>query len=123
MTETVFFDENNVKVTNARFIANNQTYAMSGVTSVRSTMAPAEVKGYLIGIGIGLIMLFALEGAAKLFGVVVAGVAIWLMISAKSTHWVTLVTSAAESRALESKDELFINRVVEALNDAIIHRG
>jgi hypothetical protein len=123
MTETVFFDENNVKVTNARFISNGQTYAMSGVTSVRSTMAPAEIKGYLIAIGIGLIMLFALDGAAKLLGIVVAGVAVWLLMNAKSTHWVTLVTAAAESRALESNDEAFINRVVEALNDAIVHRG
>ena len=123
MSETVFFDENNVKVTNARFIANGQTYAMSGVTSVRSTMAPAEIKGYLIGIAVGLLMLIALDGAAKLIGVVIAGLAGWMLMNAKSTHWVTLVTAAAESRALESKDEGFINKVVEALNDAIVHRG
>ena len=123
MAETVFFDENNVKVTNARFIANGQTYAMSGVTSVRSTMAPAEIKGYLVGIGVGLLLLIALDGAAKLIGIVVAGLAGWMLMNAKSTHWVTLVTAAAESRALESQDESFINKVVEALNDAIVHRG
>ena len=123
MAETVFFDENNVKVTNARFIANGQTYAMSGVTSVRSTMAPAEIKGYLVGIGVGLLLLIALDGAAKLIGIVVAGLAGWMLMNAKSTHWVTLVTAAAESRALESQDESFINKVVEALNDVIVHRG
>ena len=33
--ETTFFEQGNVKVTNARFIVPSQTYAMSDITSVK----------------------------------------------------------------------------------------
>ncbi|EGR0495346.1 hypothetical protein RYY30_003524 [Vibrio cholerae] len=35
MEEKIFFESNDVKVTNSRFITGNQTYAMSNVTSVK----------------------------------------------------------------------------------------
>lgn len=41
MEEKSFYNEGGVSVSNSRFIAGGQTYAMSGVTSVKSFTAAA----------------------------------------------------------------------------------
>ena len=86
MTEEVFFEQGSVKVTNARFIVNAQTYAMNGVTSVKSNVVPPNRTGVLVAIGIGLLMLFAGEGAMRLVGLAVAGAAGWYLTQQKSLH-------------------------------------
>lgn len=41
MDERVFLEENNIAVTNARFVVSGQTYAMSGIISVESSSPPS----------------------------------------------------------------------------------
>ncbi len=123
MTEQVFFEQGNVKVTNARFIVSAQTYAMNGVTSVKSNVVPPSRNGPLIAIGIGLLLLVAAEGAMKIAGLLVAGFGAWLFSQQKSTHSVYLSSASGEVQALSGTDEGFINSVVHALNEALVHRG
>ncbi|MGA9580901.1 MAG: DUF6232 family protein [Allosphingosinicella sp.] len=124
MSEQVFFEQGNVKVTNARFIVNSQTYAMNGVTSVKSSVVPPSRGGAIIAIGLGLIMVFAAEGAGKIFGVAIAAAAgAWFLSQQKSTHSVYLSSASGEVQALSDTDEGFISSVVHALNEALIHRG
>jgi len=123
MEEKIFFDQAGVQVTNARFIVQGQTYAMSGVTSVKSSITPPKYGGFVAAILIGLIMLIALEGAAKILGLVVAGVAGWLMTQQKSTHAVFLSSASGEVQALADTNEDYIRGVLGALNDALVFRG
>lgn len=123
MSETVFFDESGVKVTNARFIVHGQTYAMSGVTSVKASVTPPSYGGFLVAILVGIVMLVALDGGAKILGLVVAGVAGWLMTQQKATHAVYLSSASGEVQALSDVNESYINGVIGALNEALIHRG
>jgi hypothetical protein len=123
MTEQIFFEQANVKVTNARFIVNSQTYAMNGVTSVKSNVVPPSRTGALIAIGVGLMMLFAAEGAMKIVGLAIAGAGAWFLSQQKSTHSVYLSSASGEVQALSNTDEDFINSVVHALNEALVHRG
>lgn len=123
MEEKVFFECGDTRVTNARFVLAGKTFAMNGVTSVRQSMAPASIKGPLIAIAVGLLILIAASGSGKLIGVVVAGLGVWMLISQKSTHYVFLSSASGEQQALESKDQSYIDGVVSALNDALIHRG
>ncbi len=119
MEETVVFEEANVKVTNARFIVDGQTYAMNGVTSVKQfEKKPARIAPIVVGI-IGLATL----GASVIFGILilVAAAVIWMM--QKARYSVLLQTSSGSSQALASPDRAYIARVVAALNDAIISRG
>ena len=48
MEETFFFNDRSVSVSNARFIANGQTYAMSGITSVKTFREDPSYQGPII---------------------------------------------------------------------------
>ena len=128
-TEEKFLSEGNVLVTNARFVVNSQTYALSGVTSVKSLVETPDNVGPIIGVILGFVMAISAFGkgsvewglvAIGLVFVTVAGLILW---SQKPTHHLVLRTSSGEVRAISSRDGEFIVRVVAALNDAIIARG
>jgi hypothetical protein len=123
MGEQVFFEERGVKVTNARFIVDAHTYAMNGVTSVKSTIVPPDRGKFVVGILIGLAILFAASGAGRLLGLAVAGFCAWLLMQQKDTHAVMLSSASGEQQALSGTDADFIRGVIYALNEALIHRG
>lgn len=119
--ETVLFENNGVTVTNARFIVPSQTYAMAGITSVRFFTEKPSVLWPLLCFLIGL---FALGNSGNIWSValpILAGVA--LLVLRKPRHHVVLSVASGESRALNSKDKMFIAAVINALNDAIVSRG
>jgi type IV secretory pathway TrbF-like protein len=123
MQEEVFFDRDGVKVTNARFVVHAQTYAMNGVTSVKSHVTPPNRGGLIVAAIVGVLMVIVLSGAAKILGVAVAAGAIWMLTQQKSLHAVFLSSASGEVQALSNTDEDYINGVVNALNEALIHRG
>ena len=119
MDEELVFEEGEVKVTNARFVVTGQTYAMNGVTSVRQFVKkPNRVLPIVIGIAGLATFAGTFVGALILLGIAVA---LWMAM--KTEYSVLLSTAGGEARALSSKDQAYINRVVAALNDAIIKRG
>lgn len=126
MSEKVFLDEGEVKVTQARFIVPAQTYAMAGITSVASLKQDPSRKRpnrvMIIGF-IATLWGFSVSVSAGVIGLLVlaAGMAWWLL--QKPTYYVVLHSASGESRALKSKNGEWIARVVTALNDAIVARG
>lgn len=119
MQEQEFFNQGSVRVTSARFMVNGQTYAMTGVTSVkRGKKDPARGWPiFLLLLGCGLFF------AKPIFGVaLVAGSALWLFTQS-TEHTVMLSSASGEAEALTSTREGYINEIIEALNQAIIHRG
>ena len=122
MAEQTFFNENGVTVTNSRFITPGQTYAMSGVTSIRKLKITPSYKAPIITAIIGFISLgFGDSGIAIGILLIIAGIA-WFILN-KPTFVVVLSSASGEQEALSSKDEEFISRVVNALNEAIVARG
>ncbi|MBK7212103.1 MAG: QacE [Bacteroidales bacterium] len=116
--EKVFLDEKGVKVTSARFITFGKTHSMSGVTAVSSYIIKPNRKQPIILAVIGLIItIFHWSGL-----ILVAGaVAFWIM--QKNKYTVSLSSASGSEDALTDLDKDFILRVVDALNDAIVHRG
>ena len=99
-----------------------QTYAMSGITSVKAYRKdPSRTGPIILGI-LGLLGLLGgtevLPGALITLGIAVA----WWMIP-KPSFSVLLSSASGEAKALTSKDGACIDRVIRALNDAIVHRG
>ncbi|HLL30500.1 MAG TPA: DUF6232 family protein [Allosphingosinicella sp.] len=123
MSEQIFFEQGNVKVTNARFVVHSQTFAMNGVTSVKAGVVPPSRGGAIVAIGVGILMALGAEGAAKIVGIAVAAAGAWYLSQQKSTHLVYLSSASGEVKALSDTDESFINSVIHALNEALIHRG
>jgi ABC-type siderophore export system fused ATPase/permease subunit len=119
--EKIFFEEDDVSVSNSRFIVNGQTFAMGNVTSVKTGVEEAK-KGGAIVIGIiGLLLLFS--GKALLVSIIIIGVGILVFNAAQDKYSVVLSTSSGENQALTSGDKSYIEKVVVALNDAIVSQG
>lgn len=122
MEEKSFYNNNGVTVTNARFIVAGQTYTMSGVTSVKTGQTGQEDPSRTGPIVLGIVGLLALGGAWYI-GLPLIALAIYWWTQQKPTLPVVLSSSSGEAQALSSQDAAYIQAVVKALNNVIIHRG
>ncbi len=120
MAEQILLDESGVMVTSSRFIVPGETYVMSGVASVKTLKHSPSIKVPLILIAIGVIA--GVAGKEAIIGGIflIAGIAWWILQKPKYT--VVLSSASGEVEALTSKDNNFISRVVEALNETIVAR-
>ena len=123
MEEKSFFEQGGVKVTNARFIVNNQTYAMNGVTSVKSGETKPSRTGPIIVAVLGLGGLLSGSTGGVIVGLLLIAGAVYWWMQQKPTLTVLLSSSSGEAKALSSQDAPYINGVIAALNNALIHRG
>jgi hypothetical protein len=129
--ERVFYDAGGVKVTNTRFMVSNQTYAMSGITSVTTIVESPSRKGPIIMILIGVLGLIGTFTSQQqpppgtfVFVVALIAIGVWWWTRKKSTYHIVLNSASGEQRRLFSdKNHQVIEDVVQALNEAIVHRG
>ena len=123
MEEKIFFAQGSVSVSNSRFIVHGQTYVMNGVTSVKQVVNyPSKLWPFLTGLA-GFIIMFDGTARSIIFGGLILGAAIFWWIRQKPDWIVVLNSSSGETKALNSKDQAFINGVIQALNDSIVYRG
>jgi len=119
MDEKTFFEYEDVKVTNARFISGSQTYAMSNVTSVKAfEQKPNRLAGIVVLV-IGVSIAINTPAVGSL---IAAAAAIYLYLQ-KTVYHVMLATSGGETSALKTHQREYLQKVVAALNEAIVHRG
>ena len=124
-TEKTYFSNGKVTVTNTRFIVQAQTYAMSGVTSVKhqknspNRLFPlaALIAGFLLVAGAG-------KGGANIwqYAIFMSPGIVWLAVQ-RTYYSIQLSSASGEIRALVSKHAGFIKDVADALNQSIIERG
>lgn len=123
MEEKTFLNERGVTVTNARYIftvrKQPQTVALSGITSV--TTQKIDAKWFLI-------VPLAFFGMASVSSSLMAALVFWVIAGMvfmflKAKHIVVTTSASGASKGYTSKDGVFVTRVVDALNNAIISRG
>lgn len=125
--EKSFFQYEDVTVTNTRFMVGAQTFAMSNITSVQTLKQDPKRFWPTVFIILGGLYALAALGSDNAGGAVVgllfagAGVAWWLKV--KPMFHVMLRTSGGENKALSSEQREYIEKVVRALNEAIVARG
>lgn len=119
MQEVTFFTQGGVRVTNTRFVVDGQTFAMNNITSVkRGTTSPKRALPALLTlVGVWALAMRHTEGIA----LAVAGIA-WLAVQRPLYH-VTLHTAGGETNALTSKAKDYVDSIVTAVSNAIVHRG
>lgn len=120
MDEKPLLNEGGVVVTSVRFIVRAQTYAASGITSVKHLREEPSRGVELFFIIVGLV---ALASGNWPVGIGIFAITYFASRGRKPTFSVVLTSSSGEAKALSSDDEKFIGRVVTALNDAIVARG
>ena len=119
MAEKTFFDYDGVRVTSTRFIVDGQTYSMSNITSVTpEEQTPNRIIPALLILA-GVLLALAGYYVALLLSLV--GI-VWLKLQ-KTVYHVTLHTAGIETSALQTYQKEYLQKVVRALNDAIVYRG
>ena len=134
--ETIFLDERGVLVTNSRIVTpGGDTYSLSNVTSCKPRFTVHEgvdkKKGRLKqllfwgGIVVGIIAAIYVK---LMVGIVIAAIGIIASLFIKSTfnfnrYQIYLGSASGESQAIEDGDEAFIDRIAQAVNEAIVARG
>jgi len=137
--EETIFHEKDVWVTNKRFITDQQTVAVSSITSVetqtQSSFPFLPLVLFVLGafmILFGLIGLVTLSASSKytgmvlgVFGASMISLGVRLTKTTKTHHqyFIHLTTSSGRVRILPGTDKEFIDRVVNALNRAIVLRS
>ncbi|WP_176079348.1 DUF6232 family protein [Paraburkholderia tropica] len=130
-TEKLFLDLGDVKVTSARFVVPGQTFAMSGVTSVKHWRTPRKWIFGAVLLVIGFPGLLASAGAVGqeksigplLIGLVMPVLGAYLLWRGRPHSQVRLQSASGETKAFTSRDDALVRRIVSAISDAIVHRG
>lgn len=122
-TETTVFQEGGVTITNARAIFPNRTYAVAQISSVtagklKTSFGPAVLGVILVIVGLAL---FQVNILGALACIVIGGAITYFTVQPR--YAVLLYTAGGEAQAWVSSDRAHIQRVVDAINQAIIMRG
>lgn len=118
--ETTFYQDNSVTVTQSRYVTHSKTYAMRNISSVhifeieKSKVPPILI--ILSGIAILLLGIFWI-------GLILIILGLLISFTIKNEYSVRISTNAGEANSIISKNKEYIKKIVNALNDAIIHRG
>jgi len=119
MSEKQFFQYEDVQITNTRFVNGAQTYAMSNVTSIKSfEQKPKRIGGILV-----LLVGLAIAVNTAVAGLLIAASAVVYLVMQKTMYHVMLATAGGEVSALKTKQRDYLEKVVAALNEAIVYRG
>ena len=124
MAEQIFLERGRIKVTSARAIFDDQTYALSGITSVRGVKHRGLLAKacYLLALG-SVIVMFVKGGAAYFYMPVFIAGLVYLAEKILSQYVIVFSSASGEAKAYSSRDEGHIGDIVKAINDAIVHRG
>jgi len=113
MAEQTFYDQAGIKVTSNRLIFGQQTFQLSGITSVRAQENKPNRKGPIILMIVGLLCTAGIG--------TIAGIIWWF--TQKTTYSVMLVSAAGENPAYTCMDKNQIFQITNAINDAMAARG
>lgn len=120
-TEKVFYQDINVTVTQARFVSQSKTYAMSNISSVSIRRIARSIMGEIFLMLIGLALL--VSDGTRIIGFLMIIIAIVLFFVRKDSYSVRINSNSGEADGFISKDKDMIHKIVDAVNEAIIYRG
>jgi DNA-directed RNA polymerase subunit RPC12/RpoP len=131
-SEKAYFNEQNILVSNIRFVVGTKTYPIANISSLKHHRIPVKKSitlflyaAALFTLALALPHLFLGESVGQnyLFFAVVLLILAVARSFIRPTYGVYLTTTGREIEALSSKDKKLIEEVIDALNKAIVHHG
>ena len=119
--EVTFYQDTNVTVTQSRYITHSKTYAMRNISSVHIFEIVKSKTLPIIMIILGVLISFSSE--ARVIGALLFIIGLLIVILSKNEFSVRISTNSGEVNSIVSKNRTYIQEIVNALNQAIIHRG
>jgi len=100
---------------------------MANITSVKTDEVFPSYSGVLVTLLFGLLLVFGgfelTSWYLGISGALIVGAGGYWGWSLEPDYHLRISSAAGESSALSSKDKKYIEKVVRAINEAIIHRG
>lgn len=119
--EKVFYKDQVVQVTQSRFVTNSKTFAMRNISSVTLFEIKASRAFQIFMIIVGALLL--INNDTRVFGIVLVLAGALILYFTKDSYSVRISSNSGESDGFISKDKELVQKIVSAVNDAIIHRG
>lgn len=132
MENEIYLDKN-VRVTTARIIIGNTTYALRNITSIKTTKTPPSTGRAvmllflsIIGLLAGLVIPFQSDVSIKwtvlvlVFAAIALALSILWLRNLKTSYHLMITSTASETNALTSFDKDYILTVVAKINEAIV---
>lgn len=121
MNKKVFFQQENISVTERALTVNNQTYDMHAIHAARLQVIKPKRELAILWIFVGLLLLLE-EGALFAIGglSVIVGVLTW--VTKTQQYAVIIQTQAAEHEVFTSSDRVTAEKVIHALDAARVRR-
>jgi hypothetical protein len=131
VSEINILKEKNVKITNERAIIGTKTYPISEIASVNMDVNEPKLFLPIFFIVIAAVcsVLIALtdmrEYSECLTTSMYLGIAglLFFLLSQKTKYSVRIRSASGELNVLEAVDKEHVERIVEAINEAIVQRG
>ncbi len=120
-TEKVFYQDANVSVTQSRFVASSKTYAMRNISSVHLYRKVRSKKLEIVLIVMGAILLIG--ESSRIVGAIMLIAGLLLLFLLKDDYTVRINSNSGEADGYVSKDKELIQKIVDAVNEAMIFRG
>jgi|ERR1035437_124585 hypothetical protein len=118
--EKIFYQDNNVTITQSQFIAGSKTYAIRNISSASNYEIKKSKTGAILLLVIGFFLSIPEPIRILGWGLIIIGV-IWL-IKIEGKYSVRISTDSGEENSFIHHDKAYIQKIVNALNDAIIHK-
>lgn len=119
--EVKFYEDAQVTVTQSRYITHSKTYAMRNISSVHIFEIVKSRTAPVLLIIVGCLMLLSDDLRALGCCLLALGAALLCLI--KNEFAVRISTNSGEANSIVSRDRAYVQNIVDALNEAIIHRG
>jgi Family of unknown function (DUF6232) len=124
--EKEYYKDDRTLVTSRRAVLNGVTYVMANITSVAIGQRQGQVgclPGIMLILGTDIVVL----GAALAIPLAIIGVVIligtFIFISNPDAHYIVRIRSGSgEVDTLEGKDRQALQKIVDAINQAIVER-
>lgn len=125
--ETIILEEGDVKITSERAIVGTKTYAISDIISVSIKRDSSMVGCLIIALisGAFLLGLLSMGGGSgyRVTAFIFLGSAAVVALLAQPNYIVQIRSIAGSTDILHSMDQDYLQRVVQAINDALAYKS
>ena len=128
--ERTLFQEGDVQITDKRVVLGSKTYSMANITSVSTVEVKPMVALPIVMIALGgisiIVYIYMLTEAESVTGLLALGLilggagGIWYASKRGSIYIVRIGSASGEVDGMISKDRNLIDRIVKAINNAIV---
>jgi hypothetical protein len=121
-SEIVYYSEGPIFVSNTRMTIGGKTYAMANITSVSLAQDSSMVGCGAVLIFIGFFLLFSIVSLPPIG--IIGGLMfiVGFVLLARKPYVVRIGSASGESNALQSHNREYIQKIVSAVNAAIVAR-